>query len=185
MGRVAWTAVAVAVVACGNPPAATRTDLRAYLARSKSWAPAEAEANRTIDRILKTQFVDEAEVRRQIADSRPRVVAHLTSLRAYTPHSAEVTHVHAEYIAAWEKLLAGYDDIDEGFSSGDYTKLARGRQAMEAWRRAIVDVAAELRELVQHFGIESSGTVESRMRPGEPQLSTHSTKSSARPAAIA
>ena len=48
-------------IACQTSPTATRTDLRAYLTRTKSWAPVEAEAARTIGRILKTQFVDEAE----------------------------------------------------------------------------------------------------------------------------
>jgi len=169
-------ALAVAAVGCqSTPPAATRIDLRAYLARTQSWAPVEAEAARTIERILKTQFVDEAEVMRQIADSRPRLVAHLQALRAYTPHSKEVARVHAHYVEAWERLLAGYDAIERGFSTGDYTQLARGREAMEAWRAGIVPVAHELRELMEHFDVDASGPVESRVRDGAPQLSTHST----------
>jgi len=171
---------------CGSSPrTATRVDLRAYLARTQSWAPVESEAARTIDRILKTQFVDEAEVRRQIADSRPRVLAHLQALRSYTPHSKEVAGVHAHYVEAWERLLGGYDAIEQGFSSGDYTKLARGREAMEAWREGIVAVARQLRELMQHFDVEASGPVESRAREGVPQRSMQRTKSSAWPAAIA
>ena len=173
------------VVACQGAPTATRTDLRAYLSRTKNWAPVEAEAARTIGRIMKTQFVDEAEVRRQIADSRPRLLAHLESLRAYTPHSKEVARIHARYVAAWERLLAGYQAIEEGFSSGDYTKLARGREAMEAWRAEIVGVANDLRELMEHFGVEPAGAVESRVRGSAPQLAMQSTKSSAWPAAIA
>jgi hypothetical protein len=184
-------AVAVALAVSGglgctsSPPTATRIDLRAYLARTQSWAPVEAETARTIDRILKTQFVDEAEVRRQIADSRPRVLAHLQALRSYQPRSKEVAAVHARYVEAWERLLGGYDAIEQGFSSGDYTKLARGREAMEAWREAMVAVARQLRELMQHFDVEASGPVESRAREGAPQRSMQSTKSSAWPAAIA
>ena len=172
-------------IACQASPTATRTDLRAYLSRTKSWAPVEAEAARTIGRILKTQFVDEAEVRRQIADSRPRLLAHLESLRAYTPHSKDVARIHARYVTAWERLLGGYDAIEEGFSSGDYTKLARGREAMEAWRAEIVGVADDLRDLMQHFDVEPTGAVESRVRDGAPQFAMQRTKSSARPAAMA
>ena len=39
---------------CGGSPDTTRIELRAYLARTKSWAPVEAETNRTITRILAT-----------------------------------------------------------------------------------------------------------------------------------
>jgi len=177
--------LAAVVLGCQASAKATRTDLRAYLARTKTWAPAEAAADQTIQRILKTQFVDEAEVRRQIADSRPRVLAHLEALRAYAPVSADVRRIHSRYVAAWEKLLAGYDAIEEGFSSGDYTKLARGREGMEAWREEIVAVAGELRALMQHFGVAPDGAVESRAVDVVPQLSVHSTKSSARPATTA
>jgi hypothetical protein len=174
------------LLACRASATATRSDVRAYLARTKLWAPIEAETARAIERILKTQFVDEGEVRRQIADSRPRLLAHLERLRAYAPHSHDVARIHARYVAAWERLLGGYDAIEDGFSSGDYTKLARGREAMEAWRESIVGVARDLRELTQHFGIEASGTLESRARVGtRPQSSTQRTKSRACPAAIA
>ena len=178
--------IAAAVLGCtSSPPAATRIDLRAYLARTQSWAPAESEAARTIERILKTQFVDEAEVLRQIADSKPRVIAHLEALRSYRPQSKEVAAVHAHYVAAWERLLAGYDAIEAGFASGDYTNLARGREGMEAWREGIVAVARELRELMEHYDVDASRPVESRARDGAPQPSTQRTKSSACPAAIA
>jgi hypothetical protein len=177
--------LAALVLGCQGSPTATRTELGAYLARSKGWAPVEAETARTIQRILQTQFVDEPEIRRQIADSRPRLLAHVDRLRAYSPVSKEVARVHGRYLAAWETLLSGSDAIEQGFSSGDYTKLARGREAMEAWRSEIVSVADELRELMQHFGVEADGAVESRGRAAEPQLSMHRTKSSARPSAMA
>ena len=138
-----------------------RADVQSYLARMKSWAPVEAETERTIERILRTQFVDEAEVRRQIQDDRPRVLAHLERVRAYAPRSKDVQHIHARYVSAWEDLLGGYDVIEAGFASGDYTKLARGREAMERWRAAIADVARQLRDLMEHFGVEPGGAVES------------------------
>jgi hypothetical protein len=178
-------ALGALAAACGVSPDTTRIDLRAYLARTRAWAPVEAEANRTITRILATQFVDEAEIRRQIADSRPRILTHLEQVRGYTPRSKDIARIHARYVAAWETLLGGYEAIEQGFSSGDYTKLARGREAMEAWRREIQAMAAELRDLMEHFGIEGVGTLESRSGAGRPQRSTQSTKSSARPAAIA
>jgi hypothetical protein len=183
MPRRRLAALLVAGLACQASSGATRTDLRAYLAHSTHWAPVEAETHRTIERILRTQFVDEAEVRRQIADNRPRLLAHLERLRAYAPHSKEVAGIHARYITAWETLLAGYDAIEQGFSTGDYTRLARGREAMETWQGEIVTVADELRQLMQHFGVEPGGTIESRTRDVQP--STQRTKSSAFPAAIA
>ena len=146
---------------CGGPPGAVRADVQSYFARMRSWGPVEAETERTIERIFRTQFVDEAEVRRQIADDRPRALAHLERVRAYAPRSKDVQNIHARYVSAWEGLLAGYDAIERGFSSGDYTKLARGREAMERWRAGIADVAQQLRDLMDHVGVEPSGAVES------------------------
>src|SRR5204862_313188 len=60
----------ILVAGCGVSPATTQVELRAYLVRTKSWAPVAAEANRTIKRILATQFVDEAER----AAGRPRLI---------------------------------------------------------------------------------------------------------------
>jgi len=162
---VAAIALATAVLACNGPPNETRVDLSAYLARTKAWAPVEAEAANTIVRILDTQFVNEPEVLHQIAESRPRVLAHLAELRDYHPRSQEVAHVHARYIEAWQTLLDGYDAIEKGFSTGDYTNLARGRKDLETWRDTIVDVARELRDLMEHFGVDANGTVESRAWP--------------------
>jgi hypothetical protein len=149
------------MVACQSPPGATRTELAAYLERSRSWAPVEAETAKTIERILRTEFVDEAEVHRQIADSRPRLLAHLARVRAYSPHVDALRRLHERYVTAWQDLLAGYDAIDDGFASGDYTKLARGREAMGRWRDALVGVAADLRGLQQRFTRDAGGATES------------------------
>lgn len=146
---------------CQATSPGTRTDLRAYLQRSHSWAPVEAETARTLERILATEFVDEAEVRRQIGDSRPRVLTHLRIARAYEPQSNTIAQVHARYLAAWDALLRGYDLIEQGFASGDYPKLADGRNALAEWRDGLVAVARDLRELMERFGVESAGTVES------------------------
>ena len=154
-------ALVLLALGCGGPPGAMRADLQAYLSRMKSWAPVEAETERTIERILRTQFVDEAEVRRQIRDDRPRALVHLERVRAYAPRSKDVQHIHARYVSAWEDLLGGYDAIEQGFTSGDYTKLARGREAMEKWGVGIADVARQLRDLMQHLGVEPGGAVES------------------------
>lgn len=184
-GAVGLVLVAALAAACGVSPDTTRIELRAYLARARSWAPVEAETNRTLQRIFATQFVDEAEIRRQITDSRPRILTHLDHVRGFSTHAKDIAHVHARYLAAWERLLGGYDAIEQGFSSGDFTKLSRGREAMEAWRAEIQAVAAELRELMEHFGVDASGATESRGPGGGLQRSTQSTRSSARPAAIA
>jgi hypothetical protein len=140
--------------ACQAPPSIVRKDVLAYLHRSRSWARVEAEAAQTIERILRTQFVDEAEIHRQIADSRPRLLAHLADVRAYRPGSTPVDRIHARYARAWETLLAAYDAIEKGFASGDYTRLARGREGITAWQAQIVRVADELRELSERFGVD-------------------------------
>ena len=151
--------VAGVLAACGTPPGTLETDVRAYLARTKQWAPVEGETARTIERILRTQFVDEPEVRRQIVDGRPRVSAHLDAARAYTPVSAEVRRIHARYVHAWEVLLGGWDAIEAGFDTGDYTRLARGREAMAEWRATMLDVARDLRELAHRFGIDPAAAM--------------------------
>lgn len=153
--------LALAVVACGTPASSVRTDLRGYLQASKAWGAVEAETARSLDRILQTQFVDEAEVLRQIADSRPRIGAHLERVRQYVPRSTPVREIHERYIAAWEKLLGGYDAIERGFGTGDYPQLARGREAIAEWREGILGVARDLRELVQRFGVDTDAATES------------------------
>jgi hypothetical protein len=153
--------VAVVVGGCQAAASGTRTDLRAYLEQSRSWAPIEGETARTLERILATEFVDEAEVLRQIADSRPRILTHMKTARAYEPHSKAVGQIHARYLSAWDVLLRAYDAIEQGFQTGDYTRLARGREAMAEWRDGLLRVARDLRELMERFGVESTGAVES------------------------
>ena len=93
---------------------------------------------------------------RQIADSRPRVERHLGQVREFKPRSDDVERIHREYVSAWERLLAGYDAIEAGFASGDYTKLAKGREGLEAWRGGIVWVADELRDLAAQMNVDPS-----------------------------
>lgn len=146
--------------ACGRSTGELRIDVLGYLERAKTWAPVEAETAAAVDRIFRTQFVDEGEVNRQIADSRPRVERHLVQVREYKPRSDEVERIHREYLQAWDRLLAGYDAIGAGFASGDYKKLAVGRENLEAWRGGIVWVADELRDLAQQLNVDpATGTV--------------------------
>jgi hypothetical protein len=154
-------ALALLCSTCGTPSSTARADLRAYVQASKAWAAVEGETARTLDRILETQFVDEAEVLRQIADSRPRIAKHLELIRAYTPATDDLRRIHERYVAAWETLLGGYDAIERGFRTGDYTNLARGREAMATWRDAIVGVARDLRELMRRFGVDATAATES------------------------
>jgi hypothetical protein len=118
-----------------------------YLQRANDWAPAEAETARTIDRILATQFVDEAEVRRQVDGDAPRVAAHLARVQAVEPRSPELRAVHQAYLNTWRRLESGYRSLRRGLDTGHVSDLADGRRALEGWRTGIVDVARELRRL--------------------------------------
>ena len=133
-----------------------RADTLAYLQKMNSWAPVEAETARTLERIMATQFVDEAEVLRQISESTPRVQHQLDAATAYQPRTADVRRIHATYINAWRTLLDGYGSITAGFEHGEQDKLASGRQAMLQWRDTIVEVAEELRALRDRVGVEMS-----------------------------
>jgi hypothetical protein len=121
-----------------------------------AWAPVQAETARTLERILATEFVDEAEIHHQISDDRPRVLAHLERARAYTPHTPTVQEVHRTYLEAWQQLLDGYAAIELGFSSGDYTNLSRGRESMTAWRDGLLRVAKQLGDLAEHEGLPTT-----------------------------
>lgn len=123
-----------------------------------SWAPIEAETARTLERILATEFVDEAEVLRQVADSGPRVRRQLAEAERYEPRTAEVRRIHETYTRAWRTLLDGYDSISRGFETGEQAKLAQGREAMVRWRDAILAVSRDLRGLRDRLGLQ----------PGEP-----------------
>lgn len=143
----------VALVAgCGTPPETLRLDVQAYLERARAWSPVESHTMLTIEHIFGTQFVDEAEVRRQIAESTPRVEQHLAAATQYEPRTADVEAVHRAYLKAWNDLIAGYRAIEKGFDSGDYANLAEGRRLLEGWQAAILDTARQLRDLVDRTG---------------------------------
>ena len=152
----------IAPACASSRSGALRTDLERYLQQMSTWAPVQAETARTLERILATEFVDEAEIRHQIADDRPRVLAHLELARAYSPQTATVQNLHRTYLAAWQQLLDGYSAIELGFSSGDYTNLSRGRDDMTAWRDGLVRVAQQLGDLAEHEGLS--------IAPSKPQL---------------
>jgi hypothetical protein len=144
------------LVGCGTPPETLRMDVEAYLERARAWSPVESHTMLTVERIFGTHFVDEPEVRRQIAESTPRVQKHLTSVRQYEPRTADVQAVHRAYLKAWDDLLQGYAAIEKGFDTGDYTHLAQGRRLLEAWQAAIVDTARQLRTLVDRTGASAA-----------------------------
>ena len=155
--RTRWLGLALLVAslaACSTPPAALRADTLAYLRKMSSWAPTEAETARTLERILATEFVDEAEVLRQIADSTPRVQRQLADAERYEPRTVDVHRVNASYLGSWRTLLDAYGSITAGFESGDQTKLSKGRDGMARWRDAIVQVARELRDLRDRTGVD-------------------------------
>ena len=142
------------VLSCSSPSEqALRADLTLYIQRANDWAPVEAETARTIDRIVATQFVDEAEVRRQVTADAPRVAAHLARIEAVSPTSQEVRDVHARYVGAWRDLAAGYASLLRGLDTGNVPDIATGRRAMQAWRESIVGVARDLRRLKSDAGL--------------------------------
>ena len=147
-------ALLVAAIATGCNPHddALRADLKLYLQRAADWAPVEAATARTIDRILATQFVDEAEVRRQVTADAPRVQAQLARIKAIEPASAELRDIHRRYIETWRRLDAGYRTLLRGIDSGNVPDIADGRAALEAWRAGIVDTARALRRLQDELG---------------------------------
>ncbi len=145
------TVLAVAA-ACNPTTPATRADLQLYLQHANDWAPVEAETARTIARILATQFVDEAEVRRQITADQPRVAAHIARIGAVHPTSDEVREIHRQYVETWTRLARGYDDVLRGLDHGQAADLAAGRESLEAWREGIVSTARQLRHLQDELG---------------------------------
>lgn len=145
--------LSLAVAACNAPSTrVSQRDLSAYMSQLAQWAPQEAEVGRAVRRILETQFVDEVEVRRQIAESTPRVDAQLDRLRAYQPRSKELQDVHRAYLRAWEGLRTGYSDILLGFDQQSQAALGRGRAALLAWREALPETARRLREIRDALG---------------------------------
>ncbi len=147
-------ALAIATaVACTPAGQTARADVTLYLQRANDWAPVEAETARTIDRILATQFVDEAEVRRQIVADTPRVRAHLVRIATIHPTSPELRDIHARYVDTWRRLAAGYETLLRGLDTGHVPDIAAGRAALEAWRAGIVAVARDLRHLRDDVGL--------------------------------
>jgi hypothetical protein len=139
--------LAITVAGCNPSDQAVRADLKLYLQRAADWAPVEAESARTIDRILATQFVDEAEVRRQVTADAPRVDAHLTRIETVQPRSPAVQQIHHHYVETWRTLAKGYQRLLHGLDDGQPSEIAAGRAALEAWRAGIVDTARDLRRL--------------------------------------
>lgn len=117
-----------------------------------AWAPIEGETARTLERILDTQFVDEAEVLRQIEDNAPRVRSHLVRVEEYTPRTDEVRAVHSTYVTAWRRLLSGYEEIEAGFRTGEFARLATGRAAFAEWRDSMLSTAKRLSALKDDTG---------------------------------
>jgi hypothetical protein len=144
----------VLLAACSTPPATLRADTLAYLQKMSSWAPTEGETARTLERILATEFVDQAEVLRQISDSTPRVRRHLAEVAGYQPRTSEVRQIHEAYVGSWRTLLDAYASITAGFETGDQAKLSAGREGMARWRDAIVSTAQQLRDLRDRTGVE-------------------------------
>ena len=133
--------------ACAHNEAGRRAEFDEYLRHEQNWAPVEAETARTIERILATQFVDEAEVRRQVDADLPRVALHIGRLSAVHPVSPELALIHAEYVTLWKNLADGYRQIEQGLDGGVISDVAAGRASLDAWRQGIIATARALRGL--------------------------------------
>jgi len=142
----------IALTAACRPSHPDASAIREYVAEVKAWSPTEAETGRTVDRILATHFVDEAEVRRQIMADTPRVAAHLDHLSRTAPSDPALRRIHERYLQGWRELLEGYQAILAGLDEGRAQELAVGRRAMEAWRQSIWDTARDLRALRNETG---------------------------------
>ena len=156
MGRYTCATFALLLAVSCTTPSALRTDTEAYVGKMSSWAPVEAETARTLERILATQFVDAAEVLRQIGDSSPRVQRHLEEITQYQPRTPELRRIHDAYTGAWRTLLDGYASIDRGLARNDQVLLAAGRQSLLQWRTSILGVARQLRDLSDRVGLPAT-----------------------------
>jgi hypothetical protein len=141
--------IALASPACAPPerPPASGA-VQAYLQQLEEWAPEEAEVGRGVRRILETQFVDDGEVRRQLAEVQPRIDAQLSRMRGYRPPAGPIGDLHQAYVVAWAGLQQGCREIAEGLDAAEQDRLGRGRRQLVAWREALPAVAKRVRELL-------------------------------------
>lgn len=119
----------------------------AYLEQVRQWAPQEAEVGRGVRRILETQFVDDGEVRRQLAELQPRIDAQLSRMREYRAPAGAIADVHAAYVVAWTELQQGCRDIADGLDAGEHALIGGGRRKLVAWRESLPTIAKRLQGL--------------------------------------
>lgn len=112
-----------------------------------AWAPVEAETARSIQRILASQFVDEAAVRQEIAQAVPRIEAHLARIGPITPDDPDLRKIHERYRRAWHDILEGLQNIPAALDRADAQALASSRSAITAWRESMIEIANDLRRL--------------------------------------
>jgi hypothetical protein len=79
---------------------------------------------------------------------------------AYEPTMPELRGIHAGYVAAWRSLETAYREISLGLEAHDQLTLARGRQGLLEWRRAVRGTANDIVALVE--------VLEARARTGPP-----------------
>ena len=59
----------------------------------------------------------------------------------------------ARYRGAWDDLSASFDDVEAALRGGDQARLAKGRQGLLAWRRALRAVAVDLGALAREYDV--------------------------------
>lgn len=161
--------------ACAHNEAGLRAEFDQYVLHEREWAPIEAETARTIERILATQFVDEAEVRRQVDADLPRVAMHLSRLSDLHPVSPELAAIHAEYVTMWHNLADGYRQLERGLDRGVVSDVAAGRESLEAWRQGIIATARALRRLRNDLDTQASPSALPLKQNETAQVTPHAT----------
>jgi len=139
---------------CSSDAEGTRVELVEFLRVLNAWAPADGAAAGAIERVLATQFVDDAEVRHQVTELSARVSAHLAKVAAYHPRSPEVAALYTRYRGAWEQLSGGCAEIEAGLDQGVPERLAGGREALEAWADSLASMARDTRRLAERVGVD-------------------------------
>lgn len=140
-------ALALAATACHHRDETVRTDRDAYLRQMEAWGPVQGATATALERILATEFVDDAAVLHELADARPRAETHIAVARAYEPRTPPIAEIHQAYVAAWDELVAAYAQVERGIRNADAADLAAGRRAFGSWRDAMMKTARDLRQL--------------------------------------
>lgn len=149
-------ALAITLMACTEPPPpqSQRNELRDYLERSQRvWAGREAAAARGISRLFRSHFVDPQLARQVVEDLGPLSGRHLSEIRQVRPLNPRLAAIHGRYEQTWEGLARGVQTLARAMPAEDGPGLAEARGLMEQWRKGMIAVARDLRELMNELAV--------------------------------